>query len=41
MAPYYEEVCQEFGWPVDQALLDGMKEANKSKLEALEKHIKC
>ena len=33
MAPFYEEVCNEFGWKIDEALLEKMKEANKKKLE--------
>ncbi|KAH8044008.1 hypothetical protein JL722_14902 [Aureococcus anophagefferens] len=28
MGPYYEHVCAKFGWPVDAALLEGMKAKN-------------
>ena len=39
MAPFYEEVCADLGWTVDQVLLDNMKLANKTELEKLEKAI--
>uniref|UniRef100_A0A1B0DPZ6 26S proteasome non-ATPase regulatory subunit 6 n=1 Tax=Phlebotomus papatasi TaxID=29031 RepID=A0A1B0DPZ6_PHLPP len=35
MAPFYEEVCKDLGWPIDQALLAKMKETNEKKLEEL------
>uniref|UniRef100_A0A1B0CS96 26S proteasome non-ATPase regulatory subunit 6 n=1 Tax=Lutzomyia longipalpis TaxID=7200 RepID=A0A1B0CS96_LUTLO len=35
MAQFYEEVCKDLGWPVDQALLTKMKETNEKKLEEL------
>ena len=33
MAPFYEEVCSEFGWKVDQSLLKNMKDVNEEKLK--------
>lgn len=36
MAPWYEEVCAELGWPVDQALLIEMKGVNSKKIEELD-----
>ncbi|KAH8048625.1 hypothetical protein JL722_12443 [Aureococcus anophagefferens] len=35
MGPYYEHVCAKFGWPVDAALLEGMKAKNAAELAAL------
>lgn len=35
MAPFYEEVCKDLGWPIDQTLLAKMKETNEKKLEEL------
>uniref|UniRef100_A0A1L8DT21 26S proteasome non-ATPase regulatory subunit 6 n=1 Tax=Nyssomyia neivai TaxID=330878 RepID=A0A1L8DT21_9DIPT len=35
MAQFYEEVCKDLSWPVDQALLAKMKETNEKKLEEL------
>mmetsp|Transcript_17486 Transcript_17486/g.52095 ORF Transcript_17486/g.52095 Transcript_17486/m.52095 type:complete len:394 (-) Transcript_17486:39-1220(-) len=35
MAPYYEHVCGALGWPVDEALLRTMKDANAEELETL------
>ncbi|XP_059610518.1 26S proteasome non-ATPase regulatory subunit 6 [Phlebotomus argentipes] len=35
MAPFYEEVCKDLSWPIDQALLAKMKETNEKKLEEL------
>lgn len=35
MAPWYEEICKELDWPVDQVLLTKMKGANQIKLEEL------
>lgn len=40
MACTYEEVCAEFGWPLDQAKLSGMRTANAAKLQQLEENIK-
>lgn len=39
MAPFYEEVCRDLGWKVDQALLTKMKEANENKLKELDNAI--
>lgn len=39
MAPWYEQVCQELNWPVDQALLANMKKINAQKLEELDAAI--
>ncbi|EQC27432.1 hypothetical protein SDRG_14756 [Saprolegnia diclina VS20] len=36
MAPYYEQLCAEFKWPVDAALLATMKKANEDELKALD-----
>ena len=37
MAPYYEDLCKEFGWQIDEALLKSAREANAKKLEELDK----
>jgi len=39
MAPFYEEVCAEFGWKVDPNLLKKMKDANEEKLKEIETAI--
>jgi len=39
MARFYEDTCNEFGWPVDQGKLQKMKDANKLKLSELESKI--
>lgn len=39
MAPFYEEVCNDLGWPVDQPLLTEMKAVNTKKLEELDSII--
>lgn len=39
MAPFYEEVCKDLGWPVDNALLDSMKKANEETLKKLDDAI--
>lgn len=39
MAPFYEEVCTDLGWPVDQHLLSTMKEANEAKLKQIDDSI--
>lgn len=36
MAPYYKDICQEFGWPVDNALLKQMSDANGKRIEELD-----
>ena len=35
----YEQVCEEFGWPVDTALLQQMKATNEQKLKELDGKI--
>lgn len=39
MAPFYEVVCRELGWPVDNVLLANMKKANQQKLGELDASI--
>ncbi|PNF18150.1 26S proteasome non-ATPase regulatory subunit 6 [Cryptotermes secundus] len=39
MAPFYEEVCQDLDWKVDQALLAKMKSYNEEKFKELEETI--
>ncbi|XP_046840064.1 26S proteasome non-ATPase regulatory subunit 6-like [Xenia sp. Carnegie-2017] len=39
MAPFYEEICPEVGWTIDQTLLDNIKKENTRNLESLEKAI--
>ncbi|GFQ75116.1 26S proteasome non-ATPase regulatory subunit 6, partial [Trichonephila clavata] len=39
MAPFYEEVCKDLGWTVDNALLDSMKKANEETLKKLDDAI--
>ena len=36
MAPFYEEVCRDLNWPVDEALLSKMKAQNAEKLKELD-----
>lgn len=36
MAPFYEEVCNDLGWPVDNTLLENMKKENELKLKELD-----
>ena len=33
LAPTYEAVCAEMGWPLDESKLDAMRAANAAKLE--------
>ncbi|XP_055881581.1 26S proteasome non-ATPase regulatory subunit 6-like [Biomphalaria glabrata] len=40
MAPFYEEVVQEFGWVKDEQVLATMKAANEAKLKVLDDAIK-
>ena len=40
MAPFYQHVCNELKWPVDQKKLTDMQNENKKKLEELEEKIK-
>ncbi|CAG0882437.1 unnamed protein product [Darwinula stevensoni] len=39
MAPFYEEVCRDLGWEVEEELLAKMKQANKDKLKQLDEAI--
>jgi hypothetical protein len=39
MAPFYEQVCQDLDWKVDQTLLAKIKSANEEKLKELEETI--
>ncbi len=39
LAPIYEHVCAQLGWPVDQAKLAAMREKNAEKLKELEEKI--
>lgn len=39
MATWYEEVCKELGWNLDQDLLSKMREINRKKLEELDASI--
>jgi len=39
MAPFYEQLCEDLGWAVDQPLLDSMKQANDAKLKELDDQI--
>jgi len=39
MAPFYEQLCEDLGWVVDQPLLDSMKQANEAKLKELDEQI--
>ena len=36
MAPFYDELCKEFEWKSDAALLKKMKAANEAKLKELD-----
>jgi hypothetical protein len=40
MAPYYEAICNELGWMVDEQLLASLKETNSTKLATLDEAIK-
>ena len=39
MAPYYEEVCTELNWPINQALVDKMKAENEKKLKEFDEKV--
>lgn len=39
MAPFYEEVCRDLDWPVDEALLAKMKAKNEEQLKELDSTI--
>ncbi|KAF9359208.1 26S proteasome non-ATPase regulatory subunit 6 [Mortierella sp. AD094] len=40
MAPFYELICEEQGWPVDTALLNQMKKENEEALKKLDDRLK-
>ena len=40
MAPFYELICEEQGWPVDSTLLDSMKKENEETLKKLDDRLK-
>ena len=39
MAPFYEEVCKDLGWTVDQKLLERMKAENEAELKRLDEAV--
>ncbi|OQR90561.1 26S proteasome non-ATPase regulatory subunit 6 [Thraustotheca clavata] len=39
MAPYYQQLCNEFQWTLDTELLAKMKKANEQELEALDAQL--
>jgi len=39
MGPYYQHLCKEFGWPVDEALAKELKDANDAELKELDAKI--
>ena len=39
MAPFYEEVCRDLGWKLEDKLLATMKAANEEKLKKLDETI--
>ncbi|XP_041348370.1 26S proteasome non-ATPase regulatory subunit 6-like [Gigantopelta aegis] len=39
MAPFYEEICKDLDWKVDEGLLNTMKNANTEKLKKLDEAI--
>lgn len=36
MAPFYEECCRDLGWPIENKLMDKLKQANRTQLEKLD-----
>ncbi|KAG0226054.1 26S proteasome non-ATPase regulatory subunit 6 [Actinomortierella wolfii] len=40
MAPFYQLICEEQGWPVDKALLKQLETANEETLKKLEERLK-
>ena len=40
MAPFYELICEEQGWPVDTTLLESMKKVNEEALKKLDERLK-
>ena len=39
MAPFYENVCQDLGWPLDQNVLQQMKDKNKQRVKEIDAKI--
>jgi 26S proteasome regulatory subunit N7 len=39
MAPFYQECCKEFNWPVDKSLLTKMQTENETKLKEIDTKI--
>ena len=39
MAPFYEEICKDLGWKVDQALLQKMKAENEAQIKKLDEAV--
>lgn len=39
MAPFYELICEEQGWPIDAALLESMKKENEEALKKLDERL--
>ena len=39
MAPFYQEICKDLGWNLDQKLLDRMKAENESELKKLDEAV--
>jgi len=40
MAPFYEHICMQLGWPADATQLSSMKAANQKQLEELDAKVK-
>lgn len=40
LAPLYEHLCAELGWPVDHAKITAMKEKNQAKLKEFDEKAK-
>src|SRR5690554_1925269 len=40
MAPFYQNVCEDLKWSVDDGLLQSMKKANQEELQKLEDAVK-
>ena len=39
MAPFYEDVCKDLGWTLDQKLLQRMKAENEAELKRIDEAI--
>ena len=39
MAPFYEEVCKDLGWKVEDKLLASMKKTNEEKIKQLDEAV--